>query len=63
MSVSTSSSGTPVKEYRLKVSRYDRASSMLLAWLILLAVVVVIMLVIWWTSQIKLGQAAVEVER
>ncbi len=35
---------------------------MLLAWVILLGVVVVIMLVIWWTSQIKLGQAAVEVE-
>ena len=33
-----------------------------MAWVILLGVVVVIMLVIWWTSQIKLGQAAVEVE-
>ena len=62
MSVSVSSSSRPAKEYRLKVSRYDRVSGMLLAWVILLGVVVVIMLVIWWTSQIKLGQAAVEVE-
>ena len=62
MSVSKSSSSMPAKEYRLKVSRYDRASGMLLAWVILLGVIVVIMLVIWWTNQIKLGQAPPDIK-
>jgi hypothetical protein len=48
--------------YRLKVSRYDRAASMLLALLILLGAVVLTLLIIWLTNQIFLSQAAVPVE-
>jgi len=62
VSVSVPTSRKSAKEYRLRVSRYDRVSGMLVAWVVLLGVVVGILLIIWWTSQIKLGQAAVEVE-
>jgi hypothetical protein len=48
--------------YRLKVSRYDRVSGMLLALVILLGVVVFVLLVIWLTNRIFLRQAAVAVE-
>lgn len=48
--------------YRLKVSRYDRVSSMLLSLVILLGVVVFVLLVIWLTSRIFLRQTAVSVE-
>lgn len=48
--------------YRLKVSPYDRVSSMLLALVILLGVAVLILLIVWLTNRIFLRQAAVPVE-
>ncbi len=48
--------------YRLKVSRYDRVSSMLLALVILIGMVVFVLLVIWLTNQFSFSQAAVPVE-
>lgn len=49
-------------EYRLKVSRYDQVSSMLIALLVLVGVAVFLMLVVWLTNQIFLTQTAVPVE-
>jgi hypothetical protein len=60
VNVATSQSHSPA--YRLKVSPYDRVSSMLLALLILLGVAVLVLLVIWLTSRIFLRQTAVAVE-
>lgn len=48
--------------YRLEVSRYDRASSMLIALLILLGVAVFLLLVVFLTSHVFVGQIAVPVE-
>ena len=60
MNVAASQSQSPA--YRLKVSRYDRVSSMLLALVILLGVVVFVLLVVWLTNRILLRQTAVAVE-
>jgi hypothetical protein len=46
----------------LRVTRYDKVSSMLLALLILIGSVVMIMLIAWLTSRIFVPQAAVPVE-
>lgn len=62
MNVPASLSYAPATEYRLKVSRYDQVSSMLISLLILVGVVVFLMLVVWLTNQIFLSQAAVPVE-
>jgi len=48
--------------YQLRVTRYDRVSSMLLALVILLGVIVAVLFIIWLTGQILLGQKAVPVE-
>ena len=48
--------------YRLGVSRYDRASSMLIALLILLGVAVFLLLVVFLTSHVFVSQIAVPVE-
>ena len=60
--VNVAASQPQSRSYRLKVSRYDRVSSMLLALVILLGVVVFVLLVIWLTSRIFLRQTAVSVE-
>ncbi len=62
MNASSSPSAAPATEYRLKVSRYDQVSSLLVALLILIGVAVFLMLAVWLTNQISLGQAAVPVE-
>jgi len=52
----------PVKQlYRLRVSRYDRVSGMLIALLILLGISVFLMLIIWLSTQVLTGQVAVPV--
>lgn len=48
--------------YQLKVSRYERVSSMLLALVILLGLVVFVLLVIWLTNRFSFSQAAVPLE-
>ncbi len=51
-----------VDPFRLRISRYDRASSLLLSLLILIGIVVFILLVAWLSSQIFVPQTAVPVE-
>jgi len=60
--VNVAASQSHSHRYRLKVSHYDRVSSMLLALVVLLGVVVFVLLVIWLTNRIFLRQAAVAVE-
>ena len=48
--------------YRLRTSRYDRASSLLLSLLILIGLVVLVLLITWLTNQIFVSQTAVPVE-
>ncbi|MFW6125130.1 MAG: hypothetical protein ACOC46_03190, partial [Pirellulales bacterium] len=49
-------------QYGLRVSQFDRVSSLLLALVVLLAAVVLVLLVIWLSGRIFLRQAAVPVE-
>ena len=53
---------SPQDDYALRVSDYDRVSSMVLSMVILLAIFVFILFVIWLTSQIFLRHAAVPVQ-
>ena len=60
--VNVAASQSHSDRYRLKVSHYDRVSSMLLALVVLLGVVVFVLLVVWLTNRIFLRQGAVAVE-
>jgi hypothetical protein len=62
VNAATAPSRPDTSTYRLKVSRYDQVSSMLIALLILVGLAVLLLLIIWLTSHIFLGQAAVRVE-
>jgi len=50
------------RQYLLKVSRYDRVASLLIALLVLVGVAVLTLLIVWLTNKIFLHQAAVPVE-
>lgn len=51
-----------LRTYHLKVSRYDRVASLLLALLVLVGAAVLMLLVIWLTNQIFSRQAATPVQ-
>ena len=60
-SAESGSSKLAEQQYRLSVSRYDRASGMLIALLLVLGALVLIMLIVWLTNKVWGTQMAVPV--
>lgn len=60
--MSDKASAIPIQERRLRVSAYDRASSLLLALLLLVGTSVLLLLVIWLSNRIFVPQIAVPTE-